>query len=82
VPAGCRRCEFLDGRSRGDQQIIAALRESGGLTLKELESDTQRPARAILFSIRKLEKTGRVRKREGTGGPQNQANVYHLVEPR
>lgn len=78
----CTRCTALDGRTRGDTEIIGLLREVSRMTVYELAAQTRRPVRSVLHSLRGLERAHRVLKREGNGGIQNQANTYELVVPR
>ncbi len=78
----CDRCEWLDGRTNGDQEIISLFRELGPLTAGELTALTGRIHRAVYASLQRLIGLRRVQGFAAAGGGQDQAHVYKLVEPR
>lgn len=88
--AACESCSFLDGVTDTAGEIIAALRTVTPLSTPELARAIGRERGAVLHSVRRLLKNGRLKRVErevekttiagfGLGG--GRASFYELVSP-
>ena len=88
----CGRCRFLDGRSTGEADVIAALRLLGKASPKDLEGLVAMSERNVFMVLKKLVAVGRVQKLgmevfvferanpwAGAGGKQQMRTYYELV---
>ncbi len=80
----CDRCRYLDGNTVSEFDVIQLIRESSdGLSIVSLAAETGRYASAVYRTLQKLEREGRLTRREdadcaGRGG--RPAHVYRLYD--